>query len=192
MSTPHSSLPPSYFEQLYAENPDPWGFATSPYEQAKYAATLTALPKAHYRTCLEVGCSIGVLTAQLATRCDALLAIDVSTAALEQARARCADLPHVRFAQRQVPHAFPPGNWELIVVSEVGYYLSWHDLTRFQQQVLAALDEGGDVVLVHWTGATDYPLTGDEVHESFSQLTGLHHRTAQRHPQYRLDVFTRS
>ena len=72
------SLPPSYFEALYASDPDPWRFASSDYERDKYAATLAALPRQLYRSGLEVGCSIGVLTAMLASRCRRLLAVDVA------------------------------------------------------------------------------------------------------------------
>ena len=89
-----TSIDPEYFEQLYRDKADPWGFETSPYEQAKYARTLAALPANRF-TALEVGCANGVLTAQLGPRCDALLAVDVSDTALDAARARCADLPHI-------------------------------------------------------------------------------------------------
>ncbi len=52
------SLPPSYFDERYAKNLDPWDFETSDYERAKYVATLDALPRARYSSALEVGCSI--------------------------------------------------------------------------------------------------------------------------------------
>ncbi len=74
--------PPEYFEQLYVRDPDPWRFATSGYERDKYAATLAALPNRRFASGFEVGCSIGVLTRQLAERCDALLAADGSPTAL--------------------------------------------------------------------------------------------------------------
>jgi len=70
-----ASLPPGYFDALYAASPDPWAFETSAYERAKYAATLDALPARRYRRALEVGCSIGVLTRQLADRCDIKISI---------------------------------------------------------------------------------------------------------------------
>ena len=91
------SLTPGYFDDVYRAKADPWNFQSSPYEAAKYAATLAALPRPLYRNALEIGCSIGVLTAQLAARCEQLLSIDVSEQALDQARERCAQLPQVRF-----------------------------------------------------------------------------------------------
>ena len=77
--TRHSqTMPPDYFDNRYAEDPDPWQFATSEYEAAKYAATLEALPKPHYASALEIGCSIGVFTKALAARCDALIGVDTA------------------------------------------------------------------------------------------------------------------
>jgi len=61
-----------YFEDLYGQSPDPWGFETSPYERKKYEHTLDVLQGQRYRRALEVGCSIGVFTAMLAPLCDEL------------------------------------------------------------------------------------------------------------------------
>jgi len=189
---PHS-LPPGYFDDVYRANNDPWQFASSPYERGKYATTLAALPHPHYGRAFEIGCSIGVFTAQLALRCGHLLSIDVSEAALAQAQQRCAGLPQVEIKKMQVPHEFPAGEFDLILVSEVGYYFSPADLARTADQMLAALPPGGQLLLVHWTPVVpDYPQTGDEVHDFFlakAQPGGpLRHLTGQRHDKYRLDL----
>ena len=52
----------SYFEEMYREDADPWGFETSPYEHRKYAVTVASLPKLRYRSAYEPGCSVGVLS----------------------------------------------------------------------------------------------------------------------------------
>ena len=83
-----NTLPPAYFDQVYQANRDPWNFESSPYEQKKYTTTLATLPHPHYAEAFEIGCSLGVLTARLAPRCGKLLAVDVSEAALAQARAQ--------------------------------------------------------------------------------------------------------
>jgi SAM-dependent methyltransferase len=192
----HESLPAEYFQRVYAESDDPWGFATRPYEALKYKATLAALPRERYRSAFEVGCSIGVLTRQIAGRCERLLAVDVAERALEQARERCRSLPHVRFERVAVPANFPDENFDLILVSEVGYYWGWDDLARAQQLIVEHLQPGGHLLLVHWTPyVEDYPLTGDQVHEAF--LTGAESRNSLRHlvgsraQTYRLDLFER-
>lgn len=187
------SLPPSYFDALYQENPDPWGFETREYEANKYAATLAALPKPRYRSAFEIGGSIGVLTQKLAAYCDSLLSVDVSELAQNQAITRC-QVPHVQFKIMRVPEEYPNQMFDLTLVSEVGYYWSWQDLHKAQQCIIEHLEPGGHLLLVHWTlYARDYPLSGDEVHDSFLELTPtkLRHLKHQRESEYRLDLFER-
>ncbi|WP_009633176.1 class I SAM-dependent DNA methyltransferase [Synechocystis sp. PCC 7509] len=189
-----NSLPPSYFDKLYTESPDPWKFETSEYEANKYAATIAALPKERYRSAFEIGGSIGVLTQKLAQRCDALLSIDVSKLAQEKAIARCKSLSHVKFEIMSVPEQYPNETFDLTLVSEVGYYWCWEDLKKAQQLILEHLEPSGHLLLVHWTlYARDYPLSGDEVHDSFFELapTKLRHLLGQKEEQYRLDLFER-
>ena len=61
-----SSMKRTYFHELYEGDADPWEFATSGYEQRKYSLTTASLPRAHYTSVFEPGCSIGVLTERLA------------------------------------------------------------------------------------------------------------------------------
>ncbi|MHB2209713.1 class I SAM-dependent DNA methyltransferase [Methylobacterium sp. CM6257] len=190
MSRHAQSLPASYFDERYAANLDPWQFETSSYEQAKYAATLDALPRHCYARALEVGCSIGVLTEALAQRCDALVSVDLAERALARARERCRDLSHVRFELAQVPGQWPEGAFDLILLSEVVYYLDGDDVTRLVNRVRGCLRPCGNVVLVHWTGETHYPLTGDQAAERFIDGAGaflrVHGQT--KTDKYRLDV----
>lgn len=188
------TLPPSYFDDLYAGDPDPWQFETSDYERGKYAATLAALPQARYVSALEVGCSIGVLTRQLAERCDVLVSLDLAERALARARDRCRDLAHVDLRLAQVPNDWPEGTFELILLSEVVYYLDAEDVGRLVTRVRGSLAEGGDVVLVHWTGETHYPLTGDAAAELFiagsSNFLRVDHQSQAE--KYRIDVLHRT
>lgn len=185
------SLPPTYFDRMYSESDDPWGFETRPYETEKYRATLAALPRDTYRSAFEIGCSIGVLTEDLAARCGSLLSVDVSERALKRARERCSHLPHVQFENMQVPGEFPEQSFDLILVSEVGYYWSHIDLLGAHLRIVEHLHPGGQVLLVHWTPfVDDYPLTGDEVHDTFREAGGdLRHLGGQRADLYRIDLF---
>ena len=181
---------PGYFERLYTSDPDPWRFATSGYERDKYAATLDALPPGRYARVFEVGCSIGVLTRQLAANCDELLAVDVSMIALRQAEARCEDLPWVQFAQMDVRHEWPEGSFDLILFSEVLYYLGIDGIHSAASRSLECLSPKGAVVLVNWHGPTDGACSGDEAADLFiaacrPRLAPVAQRRAEK---YRLDV----
>ena len=184
MSRRTASIPPDYFDALYASDPDPWRFATSDYEREKYAATLAALPEGRFAAGLEIGCSIGVLTRQLAGCCDHLLALDVAEAALAQARARC---PAVTFERRRIPDEWPPGTFDLILFSEVLYYLDEPTLRITAGKAMAALRPGGCVVMVHYLGLTDYPLSGDDAADAFVASTGIAPSFQRRANGYRID-----
>jgi 2-polyprenyl-3-methyl-5-hydroxy-6-metoxy-1,4-benzoquinol methylase len=187
------SLPRSYFERLYDADPDPWRFASSPYEQHKYRCTLAALSRNSYASALEVGCSVGVLTRQLAARCTALLAFDIAEAPLLEARKRCADLRWVRFARMDAPRDWPLGCFDLILLSEVVYYLDRKNVRRLAERIETSLLHGGELLLVHWIGATDYPLSGDEA--VVSLLTDLEDVVTvvrrERSEKFRLDLAIR-
>ncbi len=189
-----NTLGSSYFDDVYRANNDPWAFASSPYERQKYADTLAVLTRPHYEQAFEIGSSIGVFTAQLALRCGHLLSVDVSEAALAQAQRRCAGLPQVILRKLQVPSEFPEGQFDLILLSEVGYYWSPADLARAADLMLAALAPSGQLLLVHWTPVVpDYPQTGDEVHDFFLQKSTkegvIKHLHGHRADKYRLDLF---
>lgn len=193
MTEPAPALRPGYFDDLYAENPDPWDFETSDYEAAKYAASIAALGDRHYAEGLEIGCSIGVLTALLAPHCDRLLATDVAAAALARAQARCADLPGVRFALSTLPAAAPAGAFDLVVLSEVLYYFETADIARLAAAVRGLALPGADILLVHWLGPTpDYPHTGDGAVAAFEAALGpVTVRRRERTDCYRLDLLAR-
>lgn len=191
---PERSLPPGCFEALYARDPDPWRFATSAYERAKYDATLAALPRPRYAAALEVGCSIGVLTARLAERCERLLAVDVVEAALAEARRRGRDLPQVRFARRRLPGETPEGRFDLVLLSEVAYCWDADDLARAAGYLADALAPGGDLLLVRWIKATNYPLSGDDAAEGLIRAVApfAAATASARTESYRLDLLRRT
>ena len=193
MTRRSESIPADYFAEMYKGDTDPWRFATSDYERGKYAATIASLPRERYASALEIGCSIGVLTHEIAGRCDALLALEPASAALDAARERNRDHAHVTFRQGIVPADYPPGPFDLVLLSEVAYYLAAPDLERLTDQVGASLQPGGTIVLVHWLGVTDYPLSGEEAADLFcSRASAFADILAQsRTADYRIDVLQR-
>jgi len=109
-------------------------------------------------------------------------------AALDQARARCAHLPQIRFARLQVPRDWPEGRFDLILLSEVVYYLGLADVDALAARVRASLEPGGRALLVHWLGPTNYPLSGDAATERFIASAALRPARQLRQTEYRLDL----
>ncbi len=183
------TLPGGYFDEVYGGSADPWGFTDRWYEERKRALTLAALPERRYRSAFEPGCSIGVLTRDLAGRCDALLATDVSQAALTAASARLEGLTHVRLAQAALPGGWPAGDFDLIVLSEVLYYLDPPDLRAVAERAVAAVAAGGTLLSVHWRHpVADYPQSGDAVQEAIGAASAGHLVETVRHVEADLDL----
>jgi SAM-dependent methyltransferase len=188
-----TTLDAGYFERIYSDDPDPWRFETSNYERAKYDQTLGALPPERFRRALEIGCAGGVLTERLAQYCDRLIAVDVVDRVLESAKQRCSGLANVDIRKASIPADRIEGQFDLILLSEVAYYWDSADIERAGDYFCTAVKANGHLLLVHWTGETDYPRSADEAVTELMQATGgaFLEIIAQRHPQYRLDLWQR-
>ncbi|WP_240431262.1 class I SAM-dependent methyltransferase [Mycobacterium kyogaense] len=186
-------LPDDFFDRMYAEAEDPWSLATRWYEERKYAITMAMLPYRRYRHAFEPGCSVGVLTERLLQRCDRVTAIDVSVRALDAAHRR---LSAARLAERvdlqhgSIDSPWPSGSFDLVVLSEVCYYLQPQTLRTVLEREIPRLPRPATVVAAHWRHAVaDYPMTGDEVNDIITQTTGLHRLGGYRDDDVVIDVF---
>lgn len=188
-----TTLGPDYFDQMYAGSADPWGFTSRWYEQRKYAITLAMLPRERYGDAFEPGCSIGVLSAQLAPRSDRLLSCDVAPAAVAATAQRTADCQNVRVERRVLPRDWPDGDFDLIVFSEILYYFGGADLQRVLDLGIGALRPGGTLIAVHWRHRVpEYPRGGDEVHGVLAAQPGLGRLAEHREPDFVAEVYLRS
>ncbi|MDQ0770854.1 LmbE family N-acetylglucosaminyl deacetylase/protein-L-isoaspartate O-methyltransferase [Pseudarthrobacter defluvii] len=171
---PHSSSDAELvFDGVHDGSEDPWNYSRSWYERRKRALTLAALPAESYERGLEVGCSIGTLTAELATRCRNLLAVDASGTAVRRASQRLENRAGVQVEQRVLPGAWPQGTFDLLVVSEVGYYFAVKELAQLWDRVETSLEPGGILLLCHWRHPINgWELDGDTVHALARQRLG--------------------
>jgi SAM-dependent methyltransferase len=175
-SIPNAAEPNAqdYFASLYQRSDDPWLLRDRWYERRKRALTLAALPDERYRRAYEPGCANGELTAELAPRCDTLLAADLDPAAVDLARRRVAHLKHVQVEQRAMPDDWPDGEFDLIVISEVAYYLNGAQLAALITKATVSLAESGTLVACHWRRPIEgWPHSGDHVHREFREKLSL-------------------
>jgi SAM-dependent methyltransferase len=185
------TLDPGYFRECYAASPDPWGLADRWYEARKYAISVAMLPREHYDSGFEPGCSIGVLTEMLAPRCGALLSCDAVEDAVTSAQARTSALPGVRVEHRLIPGDWPAGQFDLIVFSEFLYYFGDADLDQVLRLAVGALRPGGHLLAVHWRHpAPDHPRTGDGTHQALADHGALARLAAYRDPDFAAEIFT--
>ena len=189
---PRSFVPARDFEAIYARCRDPWHFCSSPYERARYGSMFHALSRVQYQRAFEPGCSVGAFTETLASMCKEVIATDVSVRAVNIARERLAHLPNVAVSCRDLRQGPPAGRFDLIVLSEVGYYFSVEQLSRIADALAGALARGGELLAVHWLGhSNDHILHGDEVHETLNRVLPLPRTHTERHELFRMDRWTR-
>jgi hypothetical protein len=192
MSRAAARMTPETFEALYRRNPDPWGYECSPYERDKYAASLAACGPGPFADALELGGSIGVFTLQLAPRCRRLTSVDAAATAVAAARQRLAGEPQVEAVLGELPGAIPDRRFDLVVASEILYYLEPAALTATLERLCARTVRGARLVAVHWRPTGDErPLTAAEVHAQLAARPELGVLSSAPTVDYLLDVLER-
>jgi SAM-dependent methyltransferase len=185
-----SETPATYFEELWAASPDPWDHAGRWYEARKYDLTVAVLPNERYRHAVEPACGVGLVTARLAARADAVLAIDRFERAVTEAAARCAPFPHVDVRLGDARDGPPPGMpFDLVVLGELLYYFDVATVVDVIGRWHGACTPGGHTVLVHHRPAVaEHVLAGDDVHAVARDVLGPP-VVSMVDPLFRLDVF---
>jgi hypothetical protein len=186
-----ASHPRTYFDSMYARDADPWAFETSAYERRKYALTVASLPEPRYRSAFEPGCSLGVLSARLAERCERLLATDIVPSVVDRAARRLEEFPHVTAQLRAIPEEWPEGPFDLVVLSEIAYYFDRPTLEVIVDRILATTGPEATVIAVHWRGPTDYPLSGDQAHAVLGACPAFEAAVHHDDEEFVLDVWRR-
>jgi LmbE family N-acetylglucosaminyl deacetylase/2-polyprenyl-3-methyl-5-hydroxy-6-metoxy-1,4-benzoquinol methylase len=187
---PPSAVLAAHFEKIHSEHDDPWSVRTRWYERRKRAVTMATLPREHFSRALEIGCSIGEVSADLIERCDRLVAIDGSEAAVATARRRLGDDKAATVQHMRVPYDWPSGDYDLIVVSEVAYYLADDEWRETIRRCRKSLSPDGVIVLCHWLGAADdFAQSGERAHQTFRSESALAATVVHRDAEFLLEVF---
>ena len=126
-----------------------------------------------------------MLTERLAAYCDEVYAIDFSPSACAQARARCACLPQVEVCCAALPEGTPAKDFDLLVLSEIGYYFTPQDWQRVSAALINSIPQGAIVLAAHWLGhSQDHRISGDEVHEILLSHAKLRIEHTERQPKH--------
>jgi len=180
-----------YFEELYRNNSDPWGYDFHWYEARKRQICLALLTRQHYQNVLEVGCSNGHLSVHLAQRAGRLLCIDVSESAVQLASQRLQKFEHVVVENRKIPEDFLVQKYDLILISEMAYYLSAEELHQFIEKLKQSLNTNGEILCCHWRHDIEgFELNAQQVHQSFQQHFPFHHYLSLNDPDFMIDLWT--
>nr|WP_232367496.1 class I SAM-dependent methyltransferase [Altererythrobacter lutimaris] len=102
---------------------DPWGLDNAN-ERARFVETNRRIEQRFGKVghLLELGCGEGAQSLVLAEVCERLTGLDVSTRAIQRARARCPDAQFEVGAGEDIEALFPGQRFDLITACEVLYY----------------------------------------------------------------------
>ena len=214
----------TYFDALYHNNTDPWQYQTRWYEKRKRDICLALLPQQYYNTAIELGCGNGIFSELLAHRCHALVSIDGNAQAVRLAKQRVTALRHVRILQEVIPNvlsnlpsalmqAYPLSDdtlaskpaFDLMVISEILYYLSLEDIDIVIDWIEKHLAPYGTLLCCHWRYPIDgFKMNGELVHQRLQQAfdwvansredgqAAFHHQSKISDSDFLLDVWQRT
>lgn len=185
----------AYFSSLYGGSADPYEVGSRWYEKRKQALLLAALPRQHYQAAYEPACGTGLLSLDLARRCQSLLISDSNTAACAIASTNTAHLANVTLQHHDLPQDWPaePHAFELIVLSELLYFLDASQVSRVVQSALSSLAPGGEIVLCNWKPDFEQRrCSTDDISTSFLQHQALTRMVVHDEADFRLEVYSSS
>lgn len=183
--------PAAGFDDLYRHADDPWSVGQRWYERRRAALIMAMLPKPRFDRVFEPGCSIGMLSEQLAGRCEELICADVVPAAVHAARQRLR--ASGAGASVQVRCAgiedWPAGSFDLIVISELAYYLSDASFHGFLTAAAASLRPGGVVLAAHWRHPVPAGFrSAESAHAALAGIDGWTRHASYRDADVLIDV----
>ncbi len=98
----------------------------------------------------------------------------ISPTAVLRAQQRCAALKNVTIRCASLSEQIPASGFDLIVLSEIGYYSDpeqWKDTTT---KMVRPMGAGATLLATHWLGiSSDHRMSGDQVHEILGSIPGL-------------------
>lgn len=181
-----------YFEEIHRRSADPFGLLDRLYERRKRRIALSMLGREHYGSAFEPGCSIGAVSGELARLCDEVISMDGVESALRRARDHLAAsvVGNVTLVRGLVPGDWPPGEFDLVVLGELCYYLEPAELDEVADLAAGSLAGGGELLAVHWRAPIENcALTGDDVHRRLRAHRGLEQVASYEEALFVVDLF---
>lgn len=183
-----------YWDDAYEATTDLFELESTPYERARYEFLLAALADRQLGRTLELGCSIGVLTAMLAERAGSVIATDISAVALETARRRLREAGHenVDFRQADLPDGVPGGPLDTVVASDLLYYLRAAEVAESGRRLAGALAPAGRLLVAHTRGYFPrHAISADHAARLIGRAEGLRRVRGWGGTELRVDLFER-
>ncbi len=190
-----------YLHAMYAGSDDPWQIGAGFYERRKREIVLACLPQQRFRSAFEPGCGTGELTLPLAERCDRILAADLVPRAVQLARERLrsswgqadgkAGEGGVEIRKLGLPDWPSDRRFDLVVLSELGYFVSPSDWRDAVGRMAETLLEPWTVVACHWMRPfAERSQSTDDIHAAISERLPESRLLLLQDADFRLEVWS--
>ena len=113
----------------------------------------------------------------------------MSGEAIARARSELGNI--ARFERVELPGGWPGDRYDLIVMSEILYFLSREEILQMAANTERDLASNGLCLLVNWTGPSDLPLSGEHAAATFVESFQSHRDhtlDAIEHEKFRIDL----
>lgn len=158
------------FDAHYKRYTNPFSLKGKKYEKQKLSDTLRLISAPHIEIAIDYGCGIGDASIALSGRANRILSIDGSAVALERLGARIMGrrLKNIELRHATIDDPWPIATAEradLILASEVLYYLSASELRAIGPLFRSSLRDEGRMLTCHYRKPFhDRILENEEVH----------------------------
>jgi SAM-dependent methyltransferase len=151
-----------FFDGLWAKG-DPWAIETAELTLREHARLIELLEGRQYGRVLEIGCGAGAFTRRLAAISDRVLALDISSAAIERANAlNTGSAVEFRVANVMEFNPRSEGPWDLVVMNEMICFLGWlypfFNVAWLASELFAATAAGGRMIMANTMYGMEHPL----------------------------------
>lgn len=185
-----------FFNQLY-RRPDPYGVRRDEHV-AKFDRAFGLFSGSSFNRGLDLGCGEGWNTWRVAQLCQSVMALDISSRAIDRAR-QIHDLSNVNFQCLDIVTDALPDVYDYIHCSDMLYYLSLPQLPVAIHKIVAACTSGGLIHLVNArsakdddSGLTRKPFGARTIHELFTEHIGLRVLVDEQTADYRITLLKKT
>lgn len=144
----------TFFEFKYIKK-DPYLTTIDEKEIIKLEKSFDLVKDSRYKNILDIGCGEGYLVEKLIPLADRIVALDISKLALQRAEKRIRKDAHIDFIQKDILKYKPGENFDLIICSEILYYLQLEDVKTIAGKLIEWISPNGKLLLVNVYSKTE-------------------------------------
>jgi 2-polyprenyl-3-methyl-5-hydroxy-6-metoxy-1,4-benzoquinol methylase len=137
-----------YFELKYLRG-NPYPVEIDPQEIEKFDRAFNCIKGRQYSSILEIGCGEGYFLEMYLLLSDRILATDISKLALKKAKERVGDKKNIEFRQFDIVRNNLDERFDLVICSEVLYYLTLDQLKSIIPKVFGYMKEDSNLLSIH-------------------------------------------